>query len=86
MLRNVDFSENSNLLIIACSVSLGLGATVVPDLFHVLPPMLRILVNDGIICGSLCAIILNLLLPKKDRVRAPSDIPVRVVDPALKEG
>ncbi|WP_110928924.1 nucleobase:cation symporter-2 family protein [Bacillus massiliglaciei] len=64
MLSDVDFSDNNNLLIIACSVSLGLGATVVPELFAVLPETVRIIVGDGIITGSLAAILLNLLLPK----------------------
>jgi len=85
MLREVDFSDNSNLLVIACSVSLGLGATVVPNLFHVLPSMFRILVNDGIICGSLCAIILNLLLPKKGRKPAEA-VPAPAVEAGLREG
>ena len=66
MLAEVDFSNNSNLLVIACSVSLGLGATVVPELFASLPEFLRIIVGDGIITGSLAAILLNLVLtPRK---------------------
>jgi len=60
MLSTVDFQQQSNLLVIACSISLGLGSTVVPDLFAQLPPMLRILFSDGIITGSLTAIFLNL--------------------------
>ncbi|HZH62762.1 MAG TPA: solute carrier family 23 protein, partial [Metabacillus sp.] len=60
MLGSVDFSDQQNLLIIACSISLGLGATVVPDLFAGLPQSLRIIVSDGIITGSLTAILLNL--------------------------
>ncbi|WP_299094117.1 nucleobase:cation symporter-2 family protein [uncultured Metabacillus sp.] len=61
MLTRVDFSNNNNLLIIACSISLGLGATVVPDLFVALPDTLRIIVSDGIITGSLTAIMLNIV-------------------------
>ncbi|WP_160722996.1 nucleobase:cation symporter-2 family protein [Bacillus sp. USDA818B3_A] len=67
MLSNVDFSDNNNLLIIACSISLGLGSTVVPELFKVLPETLRILVGDGIITGSLSAIILNLILTARSK-------------------
>lgn len=59
MLLAVDFNDQRNLLIIACSISLGLGATVVPDLFAGLPQALRIIVSDGIITGSLTAILLN---------------------------
>ncbi|MBY0095760.1 nucleobase:cation symporter-2 family protein [Mesobacillus maritimus] len=65
MLNGVDFTNNSNQLIIACSISLGLGATVVPELFAVLPETLRIVVGDGIITGSLAAILLNLFLTKR---------------------
>ncbi|MBU7591590.1 nucleobase:cation symporter-2 family protein [Metabacillus halosaccharovorans] len=60
MLRSVDFSDQQNLLVIACSISLGLGATVVPDLFAGLPQSFKIIVSDGIITGSLTAILLNL--------------------------
>jgi xanthine/uracil permease len=61
MLISVDFTNNNNLLIIACSISLGLGATVVPELFAALPETLRIIVSDGIITGSLTAITLNII-------------------------
>lgn len=60
MLGAVDFSDQHNMLVIACSLSLGLGATVVPDLFAGLPQALRIIVSDGIITGSITAILLNL--------------------------
>ncbi|WP_338448551.1 nucleobase:cation symporter-2 family protein [Niallia oryzisoli] len=65
MLHSVDFSNHSNQLIIACSISLGLGASVVPELFDILPETLRIIVGDGIITGSLTAVMLNLLLTKR---------------------
>lgn len=64
MLQGVDFSNNNNQLIIACSISLGLGASVVPELFAHLPETLRIIVGDGIITGSLAAIGLNLFLTR----------------------
>jgi xanthine permease len=78
MLSNVDFSDNNNLLIIACSISLGLGSTVVPELFKVLPETIRILVGDGIITGSICAIILNLVLTKglKSSINVVADSPL----------
>ncbi|AIQ11801.1 nucleobase:cation symporter-2 family protein [Paenibacillus durus] len=60
MLQAVDFSNQSNLLIVACSVSLGLGVTAVPDLFAQLPQGIKIIVSDGIITGSLAAILLNI--------------------------
>jgi xanthine/uracil permease len=75
MLNDVDFSDNANLLVIACSVSLGLGATVVPELFSSLPEAIRIVVGDGIITGSLTAIILNLILTPRKKKAADSTIP-----------
>ncbi|MBT2755796.1 purine permease [Mesobacillus foraminis] len=60
MLSEVDFGNQHNALIVACSISLGLGTTVVPELFSALPSALRIIVSDGVITGSLAAILLNL--------------------------
>ncbi|WP_062233046.1 nucleobase:cation symporter-2 family protein [Fictibacillus sp. FJAT-27399] len=61
MLSDVDFNIQENLLIIACSVGLGLGVTVEPDLFAKLPQAVRILTDNGIVAGSLTAIVLNLV-------------------------
>jgi xanthine permease len=74
MLNDVDFSDNANLLVIACSVSLGLGATVVPELFSSLPETIRIIVGDGIITGSLTAIILNVILTPRRKKAADRTI------------
>jgi len=61
MLSQVDFNKQGNLLILACSVGMGLGVTVVPDLFAKLPETVRILAQSGIVAGSLTAIVLNIL-------------------------
>lgn len=58
---SVDLNNHENLLIIACSVGMGLGVTVVPDLFHALPENLKILTGNGIVAGSFTAIVLNIL-------------------------
>ncbi|THF73379.1 solute carrier family 23 protein, partial [Metabacillus sediminilitoris] len=55
MLSQVDFRLQENLLIVACSVGLGLGVTVVPDIFAGLPESLKILTNSGIVAGSISA-------------------------------
>lgn len=63
-----DSQENS--MIIACSVGLGLGVTVAPDLFSALPSGLQILTSNGIVAGSVTAIALNIIfhmLPNKKR-------------------
>ena len=61
MLSTVDFSSQENLLIIACSVGMGMGVTVVPSLFANLPESLQILTSNGIVAGSMTAIVLNIL-------------------------
>lgn len=57
----VDLNRYENLFVIACSVGMGLGVTVVPEIFAQLPQSARILVDNGIIAGSVTAIVLNLL-------------------------
>ncbi|MBT2636920.1 nucleobase:cation symporter-2 family protein [Bacillus sp. ISL-39] len=61
MLSAVEFSSQENLLIIACSVGMGLGVTAVPELFTQMPSSIRILTDNGIVAGSLTAIALNLV-------------------------
>lgn len=61
ILSKVDFSSQENLLIVACAVGLGLGVTVVPDVFTNLPDYVRILTDNGIVAGSFTAIILNIV-------------------------
>lgn len=61
MLSKVEFSSQENLLIIACSVGMGLGVTAVPELFSQMPSSIRILTDNGIVAGSLTAIALNLV-------------------------
>ncbi|QIZ08821.1 purine permease [Priestia megaterium] len=61
MLGNVDFASQENLLIIACSVGMGMGVTAVPDMFSHLPEGVKILTSSGIVTGSLIAIFLNIV-------------------------
>lgn len=67
MLGRVDMNAQENLLIIACSVGLGLGVTVVPDLFAGLPSGIQILTGNGIVAGSLTAIVLNIVFNELGR-------------------
>jgi len=67
----VDLNRHENLLIIACSVGMGLGVTVVPEVFASLPSWLRILVDNGIVAGSFTAIVMNLLFNGLGRKNTP---------------
>jgi xanthine permease len=57
----VDLDRHENLFIIACSVGMGLGVTVVPQLFAGAPDWAQIMLGNGIIAGSFTAIFMNLL-------------------------
>ncbi|RHW41586.1 purine permease [Neobacillus notoginsengisoli] len=65
MLSAVDFKRNENSLIVACSVGIGLGAAVVPAMFDKLPDNLGLLIQNGIVIGSVTAIILNIVFNHK---------------------
>lgn len=67
MLAHVDFTNESNLLVVAMSVGLGLGVTVVPELFSGLPETVQLFTSNGIVVASLTSIILNVLFNKKER-------------------
>jgi xanthine permease len=77
MLSKVEFASQENLLIIACSVGMGLGVTVVPDLFAQMPPSVRILTDNGIVAGSMTAVVLNIVfnvLPSKKEMKTVSQL------------
>lgn len=57
----VDLNRHENLFVIACSVGMGLGVTVVPELFAGAPDWAQIMLGNGIIAGSFTAIFMNLL-------------------------
>lgn len=70
MLGKTFASSEANSMIIACSVGIGLGVTVAPDLFVDFPKSLQMFTSNGIVAGSLTAIILNIIFnmlpsPKK---------------------
>ncbi|MFS0687966.1 nucleobase:cation symporter-2 family protein [Sporosarcina sp. 179-K 8C2 HS] len=73
MLSKVVGESQENAMIIACSVGLGLGVSVVPDIFASLPASFQMLTGNGIVAGSLTAISLNIIfnmLPSKKRKKA----------------
>ena len=68
MLSKVVSDTEDNSMIIACSIGIGLGVTVVPELFDVLPKNMKILTSNGIVAGSMTAIVLNIIfnmIPRK---------------------
>jgi uric acid transporter len=54
-----------DLLIVAASVALSTTVSFAPAaVFDIFPPSVRLLANDGIIIGTLTAVLLNLAIPK----------------------
>lgn len=60
-----------NTMIAAISVALGVGVAFMPDIFKSLPESISIFSSNGIVCGSITAIVLNILFnmigPKKEK-------------------
>ncbi|MCR6596896.1 purine permease [Bacillus halotolerans] len=77
MLSRIDFAKQENLLIVACSVGLGLGVTVVPDIFKQLPSALTLLTTNGIVAGSFTAVVLNVIynmFSKTEKTEQKADV------------
>lgn len=62
ILTGVDFSRNENLLIVACSLAVGLGSAAVPQVFDQLPDTFKMFAQNGIVTGSVTAIVMNMFL------------------------
>lgn len=54
-------ASEENPMIIAVSVGIGLGVTVAPEIFANLPKSLQMFTSNGIVAGSLTAILLNII-------------------------
>lgn len=62
MLGRVDLNQDGNLMIVAVSLGLGLGVTVIPELFSALPTAVQTFTGNGVVVASLTAIILNIIV------------------------
>ena len=67
MLKQVDFEDSRNMLIVAISIGLGLGVTVYPQIFQTLPETIQLFLGNGIVVASLSATLLNLLFHLRQR-------------------
>lgn len=65
MLKQVDFDDNHNSIIVAISIGLGLGVTVYPQIFQSLPETIQLFLGNGIVVASLSATLLNVLFKGK---------------------
>jgi len=74
ILSEVDLRKDGNLLIAACSIAVGLGSATLPSMFAQLPEFARMLMQNGIVSGSLTAIILNICLSKTKETAVPAAV------------
>ncbi|GLC90534.1 nucleobase:cation symporter-2 family protein [Lysinibacillus piscis] len=61
MLVPVMNESAENAMIAAVAVGLGVGVSIVPEIFAALPKGIAIITSNGIVCGSVTAILLNVL-------------------------
>ena len=69
MLSHINLQRQENMLIVAISVGMGLGVTVVPDIFSSLPASLSVITSSGIVMGSLTAIVMNAIFNFKSIIK-----------------
>jgi NCS2 family nucleobase:cation symporter-2 len=77
-LSKIKFEGNSNLIVVAISIAVGLIPLGVSGFYHKFPDWVQIILNSGITAGSLTAIALNVLLNELGR-------PKTIVDAAAPE-
>lgn len=59
MLQSVDFDKTGNMMIVACSIGIGLGVTIVPSILDHTPQFFKSIFSSGIVSASVVAVILN---------------------------
>lgn len=79
MLSSVDFNKSTNMMVVACSIGLGLGITAVPDLLAQTPTIFKSIFSSGIVTTSVVAVVLNAFL-NYDNKDVNSDIEVSQSD------
>lgn len=85
MLKNVNFDNEKNLLVIAISTAMGLGVTFYPNFFSAMPQTLRLIFSNGIVMTIISAIILNVVLNGKKAFMDDDENGVDATDEDLKE-
>ncbi|MCL7941393.1 purine permease [Halomonas sp. ATCH28] len=66
MLSHIDFNKR-NMVIIGVSLSAAIGLPAQEGLYANLSDNLQAIIESGLIPGALCAIVLNLILPREER-------------------
>lgn len=56
--------DNRSFVILAVSLAAGLGVTFLPEALEHFPPAVKSVLESGIATGSICALVLNMVVPK----------------------
>jgi xanthine permease len=83
-LSRVDFSKMANQIVVAVSVGIGCGISMVPAIFGAMHPSLNLILSNGIVVGSISAVLLNAILVTGKR--SPSATMVAAPDPVSARG
>ena len=68
MLQKVNLKKQGNVFVVAISIGAGLGVTFHPEVFSHAPDMVKMLLENGIVVGSIIAVILNLIMNGLNKV------------------
>lgn len=64
-LKNVDFADERNVLIVSISIAAGVLPVAFPALFQHLPSFVKLFTESGIFLGGFTAVVLNALLHRR---------------------
>lgn len=80
MLSTLDLTgENHNLLIVAASLGVGMGISVVDGLFDKMPQLVQLICGNGIFMGALTALVLNLYFNYGEiTTKEKAEVPLKV--------
>ena len=77
-LAKADLGDDSNILVVAVSLAVGVVPVAAPDFYHVLPGSARIILDSGISTGCVTAVLLNLVFNhlgrRKDAATGPDPV------------
>lgn len=76
ILSNVDFGKTGNMLTVALAIGIGLSNQYAPGLFDKMPYLIKFVLGDGIVAGSLVAVLGNLFFNYGDLIKSAEELAV----------
>jgi uric acid transporter len=65
LLAKVDFTRPANLMIVLLALGVGLVPAGAPQFYKQFPPSVQLVLNSGVACGTILAVVLNLLFHRR---------------------